>query len=106
MLPLLPTTVFVLLAASCFAKSSPRLYQKLLDNKCFGPIIRDWNEHRSIPLKAKRIALTSMVLSIAWSCYMLNHIYLQLLVVGLVLWPFIFIYRLPTTHSIIKSRTA
>jgi len=106
MLPLLPTILFILVAASCFAKSSPRLHQKSLDNKFLGLIIKDWNKHRSISLKAKSIALTSILLSIAWSCYMLNHIYLQLLVIGLVLLPFIFIYRLSTTHSIIKSRTA
>lgn len=57
-LPLLPTTPFVLLAAWCFAKSSPRLHNWLLENRIFGPLIRRWDENRCIPLKAKLMALT------------------------------------------------
>lgn len=57
-LPLLPTTPFLLLAAACFAASSERLYNWLLANRYFGPLIRDWREHRSIPLKVKVVAIT------------------------------------------------
>jgi uncharacterized membrane protein YbaN (DUF454 family) len=43
-LPLLPTTVFLLLAAGCFARSSDKWHRWLLSNRTFGPIINDWNE--------------------------------------------------------------
>ena len=59
-LPLLPTTPFMLLAAGCFAKSSPRLHGWLLNHRLFGPAIRDWRDHRAISPKAKRMALTAM----------------------------------------------
>ncbi len=95
MLPILPTTPFLLVAAGCFAKSSPKMQRWLLTNKIFGPMINDWQQHRSIPKKAKYIALSSIVLSVAWSSYMLKSIWLTLLIIALVIGPFIFLWRLP-----------
>lgn len=56
-LPLLPTTPFLLLAAACFARSSPRLHARLLSDARFGPLLRDWQMHRAIPRRAKRLAI-------------------------------------------------
>lgn len=61
-LPLLPTTPLLLVAAACFAKSSERWHQWLLNNRMFGPILRDWEERRCIPLKSKIIAASSIIL--------------------------------------------
>jgi uncharacterized membrane protein YbaN (DUF454 family) len=94
-LPILPTTPFLLVAAACFAKSSPRLQKKLLANKTFGPLIHEWQQHRSIPRKAKRIALLTIILSVVWSAYLLKSAILTLLVFALVIGPFIFLWRLP-----------
>ena len=94
-LPILPTTPFLLVAAACFAKSSPELQRKLLANKTFGPLIHDWQKYRSIPRKAKRIALLTMILSVCWSAFMLQSVMLTALVVALVIGPFIFLWRLP-----------
>lgn len=94
-LPIFPTTPFLLVAAACFAKSSPRMQKWLLANKTFGPLIHDWQTHRSIPRKAKRIALLTIVLSVVWSAYLLNDFALTMLVVALVAGPFIFLWRLP-----------
>lgn len=96
-LPILPTTPFLLVAAACFAKSSPEMQKRLLANKTFGPLIHDWQKYRSIPRKAKRIALLSIVLSVCWSAFMLNSLMLSLLVVALVTGPFIFLWRLPVS---------
>jgi uncharacterized membrane protein YbaN (DUF454 family) len=96
-LPILPTTPFLLVAAACFAKSSPYMKQKLLNNKTFGPLIYEWQQNRSIPRKAKRIALLTMVLSVVWSSYLLQDIMLTSLVCLLVIGPFIFLYRLPVS---------
>jgi len=59
-LPLVPTTPFLLLAAACYARSSERLHQWLLRNPTFGPMIRGWEDHRCIPRPAKRVALLAM----------------------------------------------
>ena len=65
-LPLLPTTPFVLLAAFCFSRSSEKLHRKLLENKLFGPLIRDWEESGVIPLKAKCIGSAMMILMVSY----------------------------------------
>lgn len=62
-LPLLPTTIFLLLAAACFARGSERFYRWLLDHRHFGPLVRDWREHRTIPRSAKRKALALIALT-------------------------------------------
>jgi len=98
-LPLLPTTPFLLVAATCFAKSSPRLHNMLLENKVFGPMIYHWQQSRSIPKRAKIIALTSMLVAASWSGYILPAIWLKTLVIILIAWPFIFLWRLPLSDS-------
>lgn len=52
-LPLLPTTPFVLLAAYCFARSSKRLHAWLLSHPYFGPIIRNWQASGAIAPRHK-----------------------------------------------------
>lgn len=59
-LPVLPTTPFLLLAAGCFARSSPRLHGWLLGHPVFGPPIRNWEENGAISRPAKRLAVGSM----------------------------------------------
>jgi uncharacterized membrane protein YbaN (DUF454 family) len=60
-LPILPTTPFMLLAAYCFARSSPRLHHWLLTHPTFGPAISDWQRHGAISRRAKRLAAAAML---------------------------------------------
>lgn len=61
-LPLLPTTPLVLLAAGCFAKSSPRTYRWLVESDRFGPVLQQWEERRCVERRVKRLALSMIVL--------------------------------------------
>ncbi len=103
-LPLLPTTPFLLVAAACFAKSSPCMHQMLLQNKVFCPLIYHWQQSRSIPKRAKIVALLSMILAVCWSCYMLDSNSLRLLTIALVAGPFIFVARLPISNGNKQAR--
>ncbi len=66
-LPLLPTTPFVLLAAYCFARSSPRLHSWLAHHATFGPMIEAWARHGAVPRRAKRLAAAMMAAAFALS---------------------------------------
>ena len=61
--PVLPTVPLWLVAAACFARSSTRVYNWLLNHRHFGPGIREWRHHRSIPYRAKRAALLLLAVS-------------------------------------------
>ena len=60
MLPVMPTTIFLILAAACFSHSSPRFEAWLLNHRWFGPPILRWRERGAIPRKAKIFAIVSM----------------------------------------------
>ncbi len=69
--PLLPTTPFVLLAAWCFSRGSVRCERWLLEHPRFGPLVRDWREHRAMPLRAKQLAIAMMAFGSAWAWWVL-----------------------------------
>ena len=68
-IPGMPTTVFLVLAAACFIRSSQRLYDWLISNKTFGPYLKDYREGKGIPLKAKLIALSMIVIFVSFAVF-------------------------------------
>ncbi len=71
-LPVLPTTPFILLAAACYARASPRLHQRMRNNRWIGPMLRDWERHRSLSRRVKIVALTMMTLTLGASFWTLQ----------------------------------
>lgn len=95
--PVLPTTPFLLVAAACFARASPSLYRWLANSKTFGPGIREWRRHRSIPWRTKLAAIVLMSVSITLSAVLFVRPWwgkLALLALGAVLG--VWLYRIPS----------
>jgi uncharacterized membrane protein YbaN (DUF454 family) len=67
LLPLLPTTPFLLLAAACYARSSKRFYHWLLSNRWFGKYIKNYQEKRGIPSRVKFSTISVLWITIALS---------------------------------------
>jgi uncharacterized membrane protein YbaN (DUF454 family) len=72
-LPGLPTTPFVLLAAACYAKASPRLHAWLLNHRLTGPMLRDWERDHSLTRRTKIIAVVSMLVMVSFSIWSFRH---------------------------------
>lgn len=62
LLPVMPTTIFLILAAWCFGRSSPRLEAWLLRHPRFGPVLVSWREKGAIPQRAKYLAYGGILL--------------------------------------------
>ncbi|MBE0377234.1 YbaN family protein [Pseudoalteromonas prydzensis] len=60
-LPVMPTTIFFILALACFTRSSPKLAAWLLNHPRYGATLRHWQEHKVVPVKAKWFAGTGML---------------------------------------------
>lgn len=76
-LPLLPSTVFFLMAAACYGKSSPGAYHWLTTNRFFGRHLKDYKEERGATVGAKVMAIGSLWIGIAVSEYLLDPLWLR-----------------------------
>ena len=83
--PLLPTTVFVLIAAWAFARSSERWHNWLLDHPRFGHVVRAWRDHHAMPQRAKRAALLTLAGSYAVTALVFGPFSWAALIAGLCL---------------------
>ena len=69
-LPLLPTTPFYLLTAWLYMRSSEKLYNKVMNNKYFGSIVRNFQEDKSISLKTKILTISMLWITILLSAFL------------------------------------
>ena len=99
--PGMPTTVFLVLAAACFIRSSQRLYDWLISNKTFGPYLKDYREGKGIPRRAKVLALSMIVIFVSFAVfYAIEATQIKVLVglVGLIGFLFVF-FKVPATKT-------
>ncbi|MEM9373498.1 MAG: YbaN family protein, partial [Planctomycetota bacterium] len=82
--PGLPTTVFLLIASWCFARSCPWLTEKLIHNRVFGPFVRYLEPGAVMPLKARVISLAMMWTAIVVSCWWVSKLGAPWFVPGLI----------------------
>lgn len=98
-LPLLPTTPFLLLAAACFARGSERMHNWLLNHGVFGKLLRNYEEGRGIPARAKVLALLMMWPSLGYAMWRFDHGWLRLLLLITGACVSIYLLRLPTCKN-------
>jgi uncharacterized membrane protein YbaN (DUF454 family) len=66
-LPVLPTTPFLLVALWAFSRSSEALAERLRNHATFGALIRGWQDHGAIPVKAKALSVVMMTAMLAYA---------------------------------------
>jgi len=99
-LPILPTTHFLLLAAACYAHSSERFYVRLLSNRLFGQYIRDWRENKGLTIATKLWVIFVLVVTMGISIvFFVPILAVKLLLASIGLGITIYIWRLPTKKT-------
>ncbi|WP_417632936.1 DUF454 family protein [Klebsiella pneumoniae] len=98
-LPLLPTTPFILLAAWCFARSSPRFHQWLLYRSWFSGYLRYWQQYRAMPRGAKPRAIAMIVVTFAISLWLVKLTWVRIMLLVILACLLIFMWRIPVVDA-------
>lgn len=94
-LPGMPTTVFVLISAWAAARSSPRLYQWLMEHPIFGPALYNWQNGRLVNRRAKWLALCSMTVCAVLLLWLAPFWWLNVLTIGCMLCVLLWLWSRP-----------
>lgn len=98
--PLLPTVPLLLLAAACFARSSERFHNWLLEHPHLGPMIHDFMDGQGIPLRAKIISISAIWVSISISVFFLIPLlWVKIFLIAIGLCVTIYLLRLPMREN-------
>ena len=105
-IPGMPTTVFMILAAACFAKSSPKFEQWILDLPGIGRLVQDHRDGLGMPQKSKAIAITMMVVAVTLSMiFAITSTLIQILVGGVGIIGVWYVgVRVPTKEKVLALR--
>tara|TARA_Y100000996_G_scaffold404736_1_gene379146 strand:+ start:1094 stop:1540 length:447 start_codon:yes stop_codon:yes gene_type:complete len=105
-IPGMPTTVFMILAAACFAKSSPKFERWILDLPGIGRLVQDHRDGLGMPRKSKIIAIGMMASAVTLSIILaITNTFLQILVGGVgVIGVWYVGIRVPTKEKILALR--
>ena len=81
--PIMPSTVFFIIAAWCFSRGSERWLQWLLALPTVGPLVRDYREGKGMPARAKLIAVSMLSVAVLLSAWRLQTVYGRVGVIAL-----------------------
>jgi uncharacterized membrane protein YbaN (DUF454 family) len=98
-IPVLPTTPFLLLAAFCYLRSSKRLYYWMLNNRVFGPYLYNYLTYRAIKRSVKVVTLTILWLTLTISIVLVSNVYLRIFLVAVGIGVSIHVLSLRTLHK-------
>lgn len=95
-LPILPTTPFILLAAFCFSRSSPRLHRWLREHQIFGKLVQDWEEKGSVARKPKLIATAMIIVLFGYTLIFVPvALLIKVIVTGIGIGVLLYLWSLP-----------
>ena len=99
-LPLLPTTIFLILASACFVKSSPKAYEWLKNNKYLGPYLKNYQDKTGLTIRSKIITITFLWLSILFSAfYLTDEFYIKIILLAIAIGVTIHLIMVKTKKS-------
>lgn len=99
-LPIMPTTIFLIIASYFFMKGSPALNEKLLSNKYLGVYIRNYREEKGMPLKSKINAILLLWASILTSAiFFVDNLIIKILLIVIAIGVTIYLLSLKTIKS-------
>jgi uncharacterized protein len=105
-LPLLPTTPFLLLASACYMRGSQRMHRWLLANRVFGEYLRNFEDKKGMPRKAKLMTLALLWVSMAFSIYTVDPLLVKGILFSIGIGVTVLILRLKTLESIVRDGDA
>jgi uncharacterized protein len=98
-LPLLPTTPFLLLASACFLRSSDRMHRWLRHHPIFGEYLRNFEDKRALPLRAKILSLVLLWPSMTYSIYLVKPLLLKAMLLAIAIGVTVMILRMKTLEA-------
>ncbi|WP_286036668.1 YbaN family protein [Vibrio sp. SCSIO 43135] len=102
-LPLLPTTPFILLASACFMRSSPRFHSWLHHHATFGPIIANWEQNRAVTKQVKKRGAVLIVISFLFSIWVVPHLGLKAMLLVMLCLLLTWFIRLPVIELVAEK---
>ena len=95
-IPGIPTTPFLIVALWAFAQSSKKFHAWLLNHKRFGTVLRNWESHKVVPIKAKITMVILQITAVAMIQYSLNNIFITIGLAVLLLCVACYVISLPS----------
>ncbi|NWF88535.1 MAG: YbaN family protein [Ignavibacteriaceae bacterium] len=100
-LPILPTTIFLILASACFVKSSPKANQWLRNHKVLGVYLKNYQDKTGLTIKSKIFTISLLWISIFISGYLLtDEFYIRLLLLAIAIGVSIHLIMVKTKKTI------
>ncbi|MGF1842651.1 YbaN family protein [Vibrio clamense] len=102
-LPLLPTTPFLLLSSACFVRSSPRFHHWLHTQKTLGPILENWQRNGAVTNKVKMRGLVLILLSFSFSIFIAPILWVKFTLIAMLVVLITWFVRIPV-HEPVANR--
>ena len=102
-IPGIPTTIFLIIALWAFAKSSKRFHTWLINHKKFGPILKNWHNHKVVPKNAKITMVIMQIFAVVILYATTKNMIFSILLLIVLIFVAWYVIKLPSTVEIAKS---